>query len=63
MDILLYINVHPKKATDDMHVKVFRGMYTDIIFKCILKKELMDREMPRWIYVKIKYSNYINGKI
>lgn len=43
MDILLYINVHPKKATDDMHVKVFRGMYTDIIFKCILKKELMER--------------------
>lgn len=42
MDILLYINFTPKTADDDRHVKVLRGMCTDVILKSIFKKERMD---------------------
>ena len=38
MDILLYINFTPQKAVDDMHVKVFREICTDImkyIYLCL----------------------------
>lgn len=64
MDILLYINFTPKTADDDMHVKVLRGMYTDVILKSIFKKnEWMCREMPRWVCAKARYSNYISGRL
>lgn len=52
-----------KTNANDIHVKVFRDMCTDIILKIIFSKGLMDRKMPRWLCIKNMCSNYINSRI
>lgn len=59
MDILLYVNFIPKTAIDDLYVKVFRNIRTTVILKCIFKdNQWLYEEMPRWVCVKARYSNY-----